>query len=97
MKEETYLCRAGRGAIQDVEIRNVGSPIVLGEIPGVVAVVGCANYPKGGLDVADICREFAKRRYIVVTTGCAAMSAAMYKNDEGKTLYEIFQDFEQAE
>ena len=90
MKEETYLCRAGRGAIQDVEIRNVGSPLVLGEIPGVVAVVGCANYPKGGLDVADICREFAKRRYIVVTTGCAAMSAGMYKNAEGKTPYEEF-------
>ena len=67
MREEKYTCRAGRGAIQDMEIRNVGAPIVLGEIPGVVAVVGCANYPKGGVDVTDICREFAKRRYIVVT------------------------------
>jgi acetyl-CoA decarbonylase/synthase complex subunit alpha len=90
MKEETYKCRSGRGAIQDVEIRNVGSPIVLGEIPGVVAVVGCANYPKGGLDVADICREFANRRYIVLASGCAAMSAGMYKNAEGKTPYEEY-------
>jgi len=90
LKEETYKVRAGRGAIQDVEIRNVGSPIVLGEIPGVIAVVGCANYPKGGAEVADICREFANRRYIVVTSGCAAMSAAMYKDEEGKTLYEAF-------
>ncbi|MEM3356823.1 MAG: CO dehydrogenase/acetyl-CoA synthase complex subunit alpha, partial [Candidatus Bathyarchaeia archaeon] len=90
LKEETYKIRAGRGAIQDVEIRNVGSPIVLGEIPGVVAVVGCANYPKGGLEVAEICREFANRRYIVVTSGCAAMSAGMYKDEEGKTPYEAF-------
>lgn len=90
MREETYNCRTGRGAIQDVEIRNVGAPIVLGEIPGVVAVVGCSNYPKGGLDVADICIEFAKRRYIVVTSGCAAMSAGMYRNAEGKTPYESF-------
>jgi len=90
LKEETYKVRAGRGAVQDVEIRNVGSPIVLGEIPGVIAVVGCANYPKGGAEVADICREFANRRYIVVTSGCAAMSAAMYKDEEGKTPYEAF-------
>jgi acetyl-CoA decarbonylase/synthase complex subunit alpha len=90
LKEEKFKIRAGRGAIQDVEIRNVGSPIVLGEIPGVVAVVGCSNYPHGGKEVIDICQEFANRRYIVVTSGCAAMTAAMYKNEEGKTLYEMY-------
>jgi len=90
LKEETYKVRAGRGPIQDVEIRNVGSPIVLGEIPGVVAFVGCANYPKGGIEVAEMCREFANRRYIVVTSGCSAMSIGMYKNNEGKTPYEEF-------
>jgi len=90
MTEETNFCRVGRGAVQDVEIRNVGSPIVLGEIPGILAVVGCSNYPKGGKDVYDICREFASRRYIVVTSGCSAMSAGSYKNADGKTLYEEF-------
>ena len=90
MTEEKNFCRAGRGAVQDVEIRNVGSPIVLGEIPGILAVVGCANYPHGGKDVYDICREFANRRFIVVTSGCSAMSAGSYKNAEGKTLYEEF-------
>jgi acetyl-CoA decarbonylase/synthase complex subunit alpha len=90
MIAEKNYCRAGRGAIQDVEIRSVGGPIVLGEIPGIVAVVGCANYPHGGKDVYDICREFALRRFIVLTTGCSAMSAGSYKNEEGKTLYEEF-------
>jgi len=90
LKEEKFKVRSGRGAIQDVEIRNVGSPIVLGEIPGVVAVVGCSNYPHGGKEVVEICQEFANRRYIVVTSGCAAMTAAMYKNEEGKTLYEQY-------
>ena len=90
MKEETFKVRAGRGAIQDIEIRNVGGPIVLGEIPGIVAFVGCANYPKGGREIAEMAMEFAKRRYIVVTSGCAAMSAGMYKNEEGKTPYEMF-------
>ncbi len=90
MLSEDNLCRVGRGAVSDVEIRNVGSPIVLGEIPGIVAIVGCSNYPKGGKDVYDIAREFASRRYIVAVSGCAAMSAGSYRNSEGKTLYEEF-------
>jgi acetyl-CoA decarbonylase/synthase complex subunit alpha len=88
--EEKFKMRIGRGAISDVEIREVGGPIVLGEIPGVVAIVGCANYPHGGKEVAEIAEEFAKRRFIVVTSGCAAMSIAMVKDDEGKTLYEKY-------
>jgi acetyl-CoA decarbonylase/synthase complex subunit alpha len=90
MTHEKNFCRAGRGAVQDVEIRSVGGPIVLGEIPGIVALVGCANYPHGGKDVYDICREFALRRYIVMTSGCSAMSAGSYRNEEDKTLYEEF-------
>jgi len=90
MLEETNFCRAGRGAVQDIEIRSAGGPIVLGEIPGILAAVGCANYPHGGKDVYDICREFAKRRFIVMTSGCSAMSAGSYRNEEGQTLYEEF-------
>lgn len=90
LKEERFKVRVGRGAIQDVEIREVGGPIVLGEIPGVVAFVGCANYPKGGEEVAEMAVEFAKRRYIVLTSGCSAMSAAMFRDEEGKSPYEIY-------
>ena len=88
--KEKFKMRVGRGAIQDVEIREVGGPIVLGEIPGIVAIVGCANYPHSGKEVAEIAEEFAKRRFIVVTSGCAAMSIAMVKDEEGKTLYEKY-------
>jgi len=88
--KEKFKMRAGRGAIQDIEIREVGGPIVLGEIPGVVALVGCANYPDGNKAVAEIAEEFAKRRYIVLTSGCAAMSAAMMKDEDGKTIYEKY-------
>jgi len=90
LRNEKFKMRVGRGAIQDVEIRNVGGPIVLGEIPGVVALVGCANYPRGGREVAEIAEEFAKRRFIVVASGCAAMSMAMVKDEEGKTIYEKY-------
>jgi acetyl-CoA decarbonylase/synthase complex subunit alpha len=89
-REETFCIRTGRGAIQDVEIRKVGGPIVLGEIPGIVAFVGCANYPKGSREVAEMCMEFAKRRYIVCTSGCSAMSAGMYRDKDGKTAYEKY-------
>ena len=87
---EKFMMRSGRGAIQDIEIRNVGGPIVLGEIPGVIALVGCANYPGGNEEVAEIAEEFAKRRFIVVLSGCAAMSAAMTKDEDGKTIYEKY-------
>jgi len=90
LKEERFKIRVGRGAIQDVEIREVGSPIVMGEIPGVVAFVGCPNYAKGEKEVAEMAVEFAKRRYIVLTSGCAAMSTAMFKDEEGKSPYEIY-------
>lgn len=87
---ETYPIRVGRGAIQDVEIREVGSPIVFGEIPGVLALVGCANYPAGGDDVARIAEEFLKRRFIVVASGCSAMNIAMTKDEDGMNLYEKY-------
>lgn len=87
-KHETHIVRTGRGAIQDTEIRNVGQPIVFGEIPGVIAHVGCANYPSGGQDVHDMAEEFAKRRYIIVTSGCAAISAGQVKDEDGKSIYE---------
>ena len=87
---EKFPIRVGRGAVTDVEIREVGRAIVFGEIPGVVALVGCANYPKGGSDVARIAEEFLKRRFIVVATGCSAMDLAMSRDEEGLNLYEKY-------
>jgi acetyl-CoA decarbonylase/synthase complex subunit alpha len=86
---DTFKVRAGRGPIMDTEIRNVGAPIVLGTIPGVVAFVGCSNYPDVD-DIVEMAEEFAKRKYIVVMSGCAAMVAGMKKDAEGKTIYERF-------
>lgn len=90
VKDQKYNIRAGRGPVQDVEIRRVGAPIVLGDIPGVIAFVGCSNYPDGGKEVAEMAREFLERNYIVVTTGCGAMSIGEYRDEEGKTLYEKY-------
>ena len=90
LKKQKFNIRVGRGPIQDVEVRRVGAPIVLGDIPGVVAFVGCTNYPEGSKDVAIMAEEFLERNYIVVTSGCGAMSIGEYKDKEGKTLYEKY-------
>jgi len=90
VRTETYKCRAGRGPIMDTEIRNVGAPIVLGEIPGIVAIIGCANYSKDIHELYKMAEEFCTRNYIVVVSGCGAMDIGLVKDDEGKTLYERF-------
>ncbi len=87
--QESWKARAGRGPVMDTEIRTVGAPITLGTIPGVVAIVGCSNFPDAE-DIADMVDEFARRKYIVVLTGCSAMVAGMKKDAEGKTVYEKY-------
>ena len=88
--KEKFKVRAGRGPILDTEIRKVGRDIVLGEIPGVIAFVGCANYPGPERDVGEMAYEFARRGYIVCTSGCAAMSAAKFLDEENRSPYESF-------
>lgn len=87
---DKFNIRVGRGPIHDVEIRNVGAPIVLGTIPGIIAMVGCSNYPEEIEEIADIAEEFAKRKYIVCLSGCAAMAAGYKKDKDGKTIYERY-------
>ncbi|MBT9130464.1 MAG: Carbon monoxide dehydrogenase [candidate division WS2 bacterium] len=87
---DTYKVRAGRGPVHDVEIRKVGAPIVLGTIPGIVAFVGCSNFPQDIEEIAVMAEEFARRKYIVVLSGCAAMAAGFRKDAEGKTIYEKY-------
>ncbi|MFX0066520.1 MAG: CO dehydrogenase/acetyl-CoA synthase complex subunit alpha [Candidatus Hermodarchaeota archaeon] len=89
--EEKGWMRTGRGAVSDAEIRNVGAPIVFGEIPGIVAIVGCANYSQPGPDkLALVTKEFLDRNFIVVVSGCGAMDICFYKTDDGKSLYEEY-------
>ena len=87
--KETWKIRAGRGPIMDTEIRTVGAPITLGTIPGVVALVGCSNFPDIR-DLAEIVDEFARRKYIVVLSGCTSMAVGMWKDADGKTVYEKY-------
>ena len=88
-KEKSKM-RVGRGAIQDIEIRRVGYPIVVGEIPGVLAFVGCSNYRDSWKAVGDMVNEFAKRRYISTTSGCAAMAIALNRDEDGTGPYEKY-------
>ena len=90
IRNEKFNMRVGRGPIRDTEIRNVGAPIVLGEIPGIIAPIGCANYGKEIQELYMLAEEFCKRNYIVCVSGCAAMDIALVKNEDGETLYDRF-------
>ena len=90
IRNERYNCRSGRGPVTDSEIRNVGAPIVLGEIPGIVAIIGCANYSHEIQELYTMAEEFLVRNYIVTVSGCGAMDIGLVKDEEGKTLYDRF-------
>ena len=92
---EAGRMRVGRGPIMDTEIRKVGAPLVLGTIPGIIAIVGGSNYPGSSDDIADIAEEFARRKYMVVLAGDSAIAAALKTDAEGKSIYERYPpDFE---
>ncbi len=82
--------RVGRGPVMDTEIRKVGAPLVLGTIPGVIAIVGGSNYPGSPDDIADVAEEFAKRKYVVALAGDSAIAAALKTDAEGKSIYERY-------
>jgi acetyl-CoA decarbonylase/synthase complex subunit alpha len=90
ISEEKGLVRAGRGQVSDAEIRAEGLNLVMGTTPGVIAIIGCSNYPAGTKDVYNIAEEFLNRNYIVAVSGCSAMDIGMFKDADGKTLYERF-------
>jgi acetyl-CoA decarbonylase/synthase complex subunit alpha len=90
IREEKGKIRVGRGQIGDPEIREEGRNLVLGTTPGVIAFVGCSNYPDGTKDVYDMVEEMIQRSYIIITSGCATMDIGMYKDKDGKTLYERY-------
>ena len=62
----------------------------MGTTPGVIAIIGCSNYPAGTKDVYNIAEEFLNRNYLLAVSGCSAMDIGMYKDDDGKTLYERY-------
>jgi acetyl-CoA decarbonylase/synthase complex subunit alpha len=90
IREEKGTVRAGRGQISDPEIREEGVNLVMGTTPGIVAMVGCSNYPSGTRDLYTIAEEMLRRNYIVLVSGCTAMDVGMYRNEDGETLYEKY-------
>lgn len=78
--------KVGRGPIDDYEIKTTGPSIVLGDIPGVVAFLGCPEYQDSRDSVSWMARKLAERGYIVLAAGCVAMDIGM--RDGG-----IYRDF----
>ncbi len=76
--------------LTDQVIRSIGAPIVLGEIPGVIAFVGCTNIREKLEDICKIVHEFAKRGFIVLVSGCIMHMLGKYRTEEGLSLYEEY-------
>jgi acetyl-CoA decarbonylase/synthase complex subunit alpha len=90
IREEKGKVRIGNGQIADQEIAEEANNLIQGLTPGILAFVGCCNYPDGAKDVYDVAKEMLERGYIIISSGCNAMDIGMYKDDEGKTLYENY-------
>jgi acetyl-CoA decarbonylase/synthase complex subunit alpha len=83
VNNKAYKIRIGRGAISDTEIKNIAPPIIMGEIPGIIGLLGCPDYAVN--ELSEIARTLIERDYIVTSGGCAAIDLA---NVNGKSLYE---------
>ncbi|WP_457614273.1 hypothetical protein [Methanopyrus sp.] len=78
--------------LTDVVIRNVGVPVVAGNIPGIIVLLSC---PKKFTDVeepARIAEVLLEHGYLVLVPGCLATALGSYMDEEGKTLYERYPD-----
>ncbi|MBI3600902.1 MAG: hypothetical protein HY097_09735, partial [Nitrospinae bacterium] len=96
LNNKSCKIRIGRGAISDAEIKNIAPPIIMGEIPGIIGLLGCPDYSVN--ELSEIARTLIDRDYIVTSGGCAAIDLAeipppppFIKEGEGgfgKSLYE---------
>lgn len=69
--------RPGRGPVDDYEIKGTGPSVILGEIPGIVAFVGCPSYLHSRDSINRMIELLLERGYIVITSGCAAIDIAL--------------------
>jgi acetyl-CoA decarbonylase/synthase complex subunit alpha len=100
---ETFKMRTGRGAAHELDVRRIGKALGIGTgaegkveigsgagmIPGIIAFVGCSNLPDAQ-DIVEMAEEFAKRKYLILLTGCVAMVASMRRDQAGNNIYEKY-------
>jgi len=91
---EKYVMKPPLGPVPEPVIRDLGVPVVMGTIPGIIAVVGCSNYGPSSLEeLGEILEELCKRNFLILTTGCTAIALSKYRTKEaGHGLYEDFPD-----
>lgn len=60
-----------------------------GRIAGIVAFVGCSHAPEQE-EVAEMAEELARRKFLVLLTGCSAMMASLKRDKDGLNVYEKY-------
>ncbi len=82
-----YTAKPPLRAFPEHVIRDVGVPVVMGTIPGVVAAVGCSFFDVN--EFGSVIENLAKRKYLILTTGCTALQLSKYRSSEVESLYSL--------
>ncbi len=78
--------------LSDVIIRDVGVPVVSGNIPGIVVLLSCPERSEDVEEPAKIAEALLKRGYLVLVPGCLAIALGSYRDEDGRSLYERYPD-----
>ncbi|MDY7035526.1 MAG: hypothetical protein SV375_05105 [Thermodesulfobacteriota bacterium] len=86
---DKFVMRPGRGPVSQVEVRQAALPLLWGNFPGFIWILGCGNVNPD--DMGYMANEFLTLNCIVATAGCATAEVARFFNkDEGKFIFEEF-------
>ena len=89
VQKDKFLMRPGRGPISQVEVRQAALPLLWGNFPGFIWLLGCGNAKQD--EIGYIANEFLRLNCMVITAGCAAAEVARYFNrEEGKFIFQEF-------
>ncbi len=78
--------------LSDVVIRNVGVPVVSGDIPGLVVLLSCPERPEDAEEPAKIAEALLEHGYLVLVPGCLGVALGHHRDEEGRSLYDRYPD-----
>jgi len=89
IQEDKFVIRPGRGPVSQVEVRQAALPLLWGNFPGFIWILGCGNSNPD--DIGYIAHELLTQNCLVATAGCAAAEIARhYNEEEGKFIFQEF-------
>jgi acetyl-CoA decarbonylase/synthase complex subunit alpha len=81
-KDDKFVMRAGRGPVSRMETAAYAFPLMWGNGPGLINIIGCGDAAED--DLGWIANELAFRNCITFIAGCAAAESARYFDQKTK-------------